>query len=81
MRRTCLLIASLLISTGLWAMHCPQDMARIDAMLAENPPVSAEQLAEVRRLRAEGELLHKSGQHAESVQVLKQALDLLQTAD
>lgn len=28
-----------------------------------------------------GELLHKSGQHAESVQVLKQALDLLQTAD
>ena len=52
MRRTCLLIASLLISTGLWAMHCPQDMARIDALLAESPAVSAEQLAEARRLRA-----------------------------
>ena len=62
-------------------MHCPQDMARIDALLAESPAVSAEQLAEARRLRAEGEQLHKSGQHAESVQVLKQALDLLQTAD
>lgn len=81
MRRTSLFIASLLMSSGLWAMHCPQDIARIEALLAENTPVSAEQLAEVRRLRAEGEQLHKSGQHAESVQVLKQALDLLQTAD
>ena len=81
MRRTCLLIASLLMSTGLWAMHCPQDMARIDALLAENPAVSAEQLAKARRLQAEGEQLHKGGQHAESVQVLKQALDLLQTAN
>ena len=58
MRRTCLFVASLLMSTGLWAMHCPQDMARIDALLAENPAVSVEQLAEVRRLRAEGEALH-----------------------
>lgn len=81
MRRISLLIASLLLSTPLWAMHCPQDMARIDALLAEKPSLSAEQLAEVHRLRAEGEQLHKSGRHAESMQVLKQALDLLQPHD
>jgi len=81
MRRTCLFVASLLMSTGLWAMHCPQDMARIDALLAENPAVSVEQLAEVRRLRAEGEALHKAGDHTGSMKVLQQALGLLQAPD
>jgi len=81
MRRTLLFLAAALISLPLWAMHCPQDMARIDELLKTNPPSSAEVTAKVQRLRAEGEALHKSGDHAESMRVLKQALDLLQGSE
>jgi hypothetical protein len=63
------------------AMHCPQDMAKIDAMLKTDPPADPEVLAEVQRLRAEGEALHKAGNHGESVKVLEEALNLLQASE
>ena len=69
------------LQPGPRAMHCPQDMARIDELLKTNPPASAEVTAEVQRLRAEGDALHKGGDHAESMRVLKQALDLLQGSE
>ena len=81
MRRLVALLCASLFSTALWAMHCPQDMARIDELLKTNPPSSAEVTAKVQRLRAEGEALHKSGDHAESMRALKQALDLLQGSE
>ncbi len=81
MRRTALLLASLLICTPLYAMHCPQDMAKIDQLLQTDPPTDPEVLAEVQRLRQEGEELHKAGSHEESVRVLQQALDLLQASE
>lgn len=59
------------------ARHCPQDMAQIDAALAANPKISAEQMAEVKRLRAEGEALHKAGNHPESEAKLGQAKKIL----
>ena len=81
MRRTALLLAAALLSTPVFAMHCPQEMAKIDALLTSDPPADAEVLAEVQRLRAEGEQLHKSGNHAESVKVLEEALNLLQASE
>lgn len=86
MRRIPLLLAltlagASLFSGNLWAMHCPQDMAKIDALLKNDPPADPEVLAEVQRLRAEGEALHKAGNHAESVKVLDEALNLLQGSE
>lgn len=81
MRRTALLLAAALLSTPVFAMHCPQEMAKIDALLKSDPPADAEVLAEVQRLRAEGEQLHKSGNHGESVKVLEEALNLLQASE
>jgi len=66
-----------LVASPAFAFHCPADMAKIDAALAKNPPLSAEQLAEVTQLRAEGEALHKAGNHAESVKVLGEAMAIL----
>ena len=44
---------------------------------AANPKLSAEQLAEVKKLRAEGEAFHKAGKHQESVATLGKAKTLL----
>lgn len=55
------------------AFHCPKDMADIDAALAKNPSLSSEKAAEVKKLRAEGEALHKAGKHQESVDALAKA--------
>lgn len=60
-----------------FAFHCPADMAAIDAALAANPQISTEQLAQVKALRAEGETLHKAGDHANSVATLATAMDIL----
>ncbi|MDQ1883188.1 hypothetical protein RA180_04165 [Aeromonas salmonicida] len=48
--------------------------------LAKGPALSAEQLAEVKQLRAEGETLHKAGKHQASVDTLAKALALLAPA-
>ncbi|CAD5106093.1 hypothetical protein [Zestomonas carbonaria] len=81
MRRLSLLFAALLFSTPLWAMHCPQDMAKIDQLLQSNPPSDPAVLAQVQKLRAEGEELHKAGNHSESVKVLGEALQLLEASE
>ena len=65
------------VASPAFAFHCPKDMAAIDAALAKNPSISAEQLAEVKKLGAEGEALHKSGDHAQSVKVLGEAMAIL----
>jgi hypothetical protein len=69
--------ALLLLSAPAFAMHCPLDMAAIDAALAKNPSLTAEQMAEVKKLRAEGEALHKSGKHQDSVDTLAKAKKIL----
>jgi hypothetical protein len=56
------------------AGQCPVDMKKIDAALAANPQISAEQLAEVKALRAKGEEQHKGGQHDASVKTLAKAI-------
>lgn len=81
MRRLFVFLAAALISLPLWAMHCPQDMAKIDEMLQNDPPSDPEVVAKVKELRAEGEALHKAGDHAESTRLLGEALDLLSASE
>lgn len=81
MRRLAVFIAVLFLSTPLWAMHCPADMAKIDQLLQSDPPTDPAVLAKVKELRAEGESLHKAGNHSESVKVLAEALDLLSASE
>lgn len=68
---------TMLVSTPVFAFHCPADMAKIDAALAADPKLSPEQLEEVKALRAEGEALHNAGDHTQSVKVLAEAMTIL----
>jgi len=65
------------LATPAFANHCPKDMAAIDAALAKNPELSAAQMAEVKKLRAQGEADHKAGKHKESLESLQKAEDIL----
>ncbi len=47
------------------ALGSPGRVARIDKALAAGPYLSDEQVAEVKRLRDEGERLHKTGGHSQ----------------
>ena len=78
MKRT-LLAAALLMAFAApaYAFHCPADMAKIDAALAQNPSLTADQLAEVQKLRADGEAMHKAGKHQDSVDTLAKAMAIL----
>jgi hypothetical protein len=72
-----LTLAVALPTSVVLASHCPMDMKEIDAALAEKPQLSAAQLQEVKRYRAEGEALHKAGKHDESVEALAKAKAIL----
>ena len=75
---TVILATSLaLASSTAFAFHCPVDMKKIDEALGKQPKLSAEQLAEVKKQRAEGEALHKAGKHQESVDTLAKAMKTL----
>jgi hypothetical protein len=74
-----LMLAVLLacVSASALAGHCPMDMKEIDTALSANPQLSADKLAEVKKLRAEGEAFHKAGKHQESVDTLGKAKTIL----
>ena len=72
-----LALAAALLTVPAYAFHCPADMAKIDAALQAGINLSAAQLAEVQRLRAEGDRLHKAGKHGESVKVLAEVMAML----
>ena len=59
------------------AGQCPVDMKKIDAALAQNPQISAAQLAEVTELRANGAAQHKGSQHGAAVKNLAKAKEIL----
>jgi len=59
------------------AALCPLEMKKIDDALAKNPPLTAAQLADVKKYRAEGETLHKEGKHQESLDALAKAEKIL----
>jgi hypothetical protein len=66
-----------LISSAAFAFHCPVEMKKIDDALAKNPKLTPEQMAEVKKYRAEGEALHNAGKHQESVDTLAKAEAIL----
>lgn len=59
------------------AYRCRADMKKIDEALAQNPKLGAEQMAEVKKFRADGEALHKAGKHQDSVDALAKAMKIL----
>jgi hypothetical protein len=66
-----------LASSAALAFHCPADMKAIDEAMSKNPKLSAEQMADVKKYRAEGETLHKAGKHQESIDTLDKAKKIL----
>ena len=74
---TMVLAAALILASGTAAaFHCPKDMKEIDAALSK-AKLDAKQMAEVKKLRAEGEELHKAKKHQESVDTLAKAKKIL----
>ena len=74
MRKLVLLFA--FASSSVLAHNCPNEWRAIDAALPK-AKLDASQAAEVRKLRADGEQLHKSGKHAESMATLGKAKKIL----
>ncbi len=64
-------------SASAFAFHCPVDMKKIDEALAKNPSLSADEMAQVKKFRAEGEDFHKAGKHQDAVDTLAKAIKIL----
>ena len=77
MKRIALAAALAFAASTAFAGHCPKEMKSIDDALAKNPKLSEAQMKDVKKSRAEGEALHKSGKHAESVAELAKAQKIL----
>ncbi len=76
--RSALAFAALVsLSLPAFAFHCPADMKKIDEALAKNPKLSAQQMADVKKYRADGESFHKAGKHQDSVDTLAKAMKIL----
>lgn len=76
MKRSAIAVVAVLFASTAWAFNCPVDMKSIDAALPK-AKLDAKQTAEVKKLRAEGEKLHASGKHAESMAALGKAKGIL----
>ena len=59
------------------AHNCPNEMKAIDAKLATNPSLSADNAAKVKQLRADGEAQQKAGKHDDSMKSLAEAKKIL----
>lgn len=75
--RSVLFALTLFFTGSAFAFHCPGEMKKIDDALAKNPKLTAAQMDEVKKYRAEGEALHKAGKHQESVDTLAKAEKIL----
>ena len=75
--RSIILAMTLALASGVaFANSCPKEMKAIDAALPA-AKLSDAQMAEVKKLRAEGEQLHKDGKHSESMAALGKAKKIL----
>lgn len=75
--RNLVLAVSLALASGtVFASSCPKEMKAIDAALP-GAKVSAAQMTDVKKLRADGETLHKAGKHADSMEALGKAKKIL----
>ena len=76
MKRIALAAALALFASVALAHNCPNEMKAIDAALPKAKLTDA-QSAEVKKLRADGEALHKAGKHTESMAALGKAKGIL----
>lgn len=76
MKRTALFVALAFAASTAMAATCPKLMKQIDDALP-SAKVSAAQMEEVKKLRAEGEAHHKAGKHADSEAALNKAKAIL----
>jgi hypothetical protein len=76
MTRSALFAALFLVSAVAVAHNCPNEWRAIDAALPK-AKLDAKQTAEVKKLRAEGEQLHKDGKHSDSMATLGKAKKML----
>ena len=75
--RSIIIAMALALASGTaFASSCPKEMKAIDAALP-TAKLSDAQKAEVTKLRAEGEQLHKDGKHSESMAALGKAKKIL----
>jgi hypothetical protein len=71
-----LLVVLAAFSGSAFAFQCPANMKAIDDALPK-AKLTAAQLDEVKKLRAEGERLHKAGTHQQSMDALAKAKKIL----
>jgi len=76
MKRFALFISLAFASALALAHNCPNEVKAIDAALPK-AKLDAKQTAEVKKLRDEGESLHKAGKHNESMATLGKAKGIL----
>ena len=75
--RACLTAALVVaFSSAAFAFHCPADVKAIDAAMGK-ANLSASKQAEAKKLRDEGEALHNSGKHKQSVDKLAAAMRVI----
>lgn len=76
--RTMLLAAifAAALSPPAFANQCPVEVKKIDEAMA-GAQLGQEQMAEVKRLRDEGQQLHEQGEHADSMARLTRAKEML----
>jgi hypothetical protein len=77
MKNVLLLSCALFFSGAALAHGCPAEMKAIDAKLETKPAMSAADQEKVAALRADGERLHKAGDHGASMKALGDAKKLL----
>ena len=71
-----LLVAIFFAATSAFAFQCPSLMKKFDAAVGASKS-SAQQISDAKKLRAEGETLHKAGKHQDSVDTLNKALKMI----
>ena len=78
MKKTVMIVlSSFLITSYANAGACPVLMKEVDSKLAIAKELSEKQVAEIEKLRQEGEDSHNTGKHKESVKLLQEALTKL----
>ena len=77
--KSILLAAAVLVAmtSPAFAKHCPKDVKIIDQSLSEATGLSQAQMTEVKALRDKGAAFHKSGNHAEAIKALHEAVKIL----
>ena len=76
MKRIMLTVAAFAFASTAWAHNCPNEVKAIDAALPK-AKLDSKQAAEVKKLRDDGESLHKAGKHGESMAALGKAKGIL----